>query len=133
MRAGHWMSRRAVGLLSGVALIAVLAVTLTQLQGDRLATVPASNPHNIGVMEPCGNITYFHCETNRCNSGVFYQNYNPTTDHFSDPYGPALANGEQSNIRDEPYRRYGPRGVRAAHRGFDGVVRYGFYSTTCFP
>ena len=36
--------------------------------------------------------------------------------------------GEQGNIRDEPYRRYGPRGVRAMHGG-----QWGFYSTACFP
>jgi hypothetical protein len=36
--------------------------------------------------------------------------------------------GEQGDIRDEPYRRYGPRGVRAMHGG-----QWGFYSTACFP
>lgn len=77
--------------------------------------------------EPCGG-TYTHCETNRCQAAVFYLNYNPTTDHFSSPEGRTLVYGEQGNIRDEPYRRYGPRGVRARHYG-----TWGFYSVTCFP
>lgn len=77
--------------------------------------------------EPCGG-GLFHCETNRCASAQFYLDYNPTTDHFSDPYGSRLVEGEQGNIRDEPYRRYGPRGVRAMHAG-----AHGFYSRTCFP
>jgi hypothetical protein len=111
--------RMAIGLMGVAGLGAVAAVALTMSQGE--------NPLNIGVMEPCGNITYFHCETNRCVNGVFYLDYNPDTDRFSSPYGSVLYQGEQTNIRDEPHRRYGARGVRAAHDG-----KYGFYSINCF-
>jgi hypothetical protein len=77
--------------------------------------------------EPC-NGTYTHCETNRCEQARFYRNYDPGADHFSWEYGSPLVKGEQGDIRDEPYRRYGPRGVRAMHAG-----QWGFYSTACFP
>jgi hypothetical protein len=80
-----------------------------------------------GLLEPC-NGTYTHCETNRCELARFYRNYDPGTDHFSWEYGAPLVRGEQGDIRDEPYRRYGPRGVRAMHAGV-----WGFYSSTCFP
>jgi hypothetical protein len=84
-------------------------------------------PTGTASAEPC-NGTYTHCETNQCANAVFYRNYDPTADHFSYEWGDTLVNGEQGNIRDEPYRRYGPRGVRAMHGG-----QWGFYSTTCFP
>ncbi|WP_285498651.1 hypothetical protein [Actinokineospora sp. NBRC 105648] len=84
-------------------------------------------PSGTASAEPC-NGTYTHCETNHCTAGRFYLNYNPGSDHFSDEYGTPLTQDEQGDIRDEPYRRYGPRGVRAMHSG-----RWGFYSTACFP
>jgi hypothetical protein len=99
-----------------------LAVAATAATGG-IAFLPTATAN----AEPCGG-TYTHCETNQCVQGVFYLNYNPTEDHFTDPYGGALTQGEQGDIRDEPYRRYGPRGVRAMHSG-----RWGFYSTGCFP
>ncbi len=87
---------------------------------------PAAEPA-VEPLEAC-NGTYTHCETNRCEAGRFYRNYDPTADHFSWEYGTPLVKGEQGDIRDEPYRRYGPRGVRAMHAG-----QWGFYSTACFP
>lgn len=89
---------------------------------------PTAQPAAAATLrEPC-NGTYTHCETNQCQAAHFYRNYDPGTDHFSWEWGDALAKGEQGDIRDEPYRRYGPRGVRAMHGG-----QWGFYSTTCFP
>ncbi len=84
-------------------------------------------PGTTASAEPC-NGTYTHCETNQCEAGRFYRNYDPGSDHFSSEYGGALVRGEQGDIRDEPYRRYGPRGVRGFHSG-----QWGFYSTACFP
>ncbi len=84
-------------------------------------------PTGTAAAEPC-NGTYTHCETNRCVTGHFYRNYDPGTDRFSWEYGTPLVQDEQGDIRDEPYRRYGPRGVRAMHAG-----QWGFYSTACFP
>lgn len=104
--------------------------TVYRLLGDQLVPAPVtfSQPQTgVAPLEACGG-TYTHCEHNHCQSGVFYLNYNPTTNHFSDQYAEPLVYWEQGNIRDEPYRRYGPRGVRAMHRG-----KRGFYSTTCFP
>lgn len=113
--------RTTVFAVGALAMLAGAAVARMQTSGE--------NPFNIGVMEPCGYITYFHCETNNnCENAVFYQNYDPATDHFSDPYGSTIPRGQQTSIRDEPYRTYGARGVRAAHEG-----KYGFYSRTCFP
>ncbi|MBB4909912.1 hypothetical protein [Actinophytocola algeriensis] len=91
-----------------------------------LPAAPAE-PTTAELREPC-NGTYTHCETNRCEAGRFYRNYDPTADHFSWEWGDPLVKGEQGDIRDEPYRRYGPRGVRAMHAG-----QWGFYSTACFP
>jgi hypothetical protein len=88
---------------------------------------PAPAASVVEPREPC-NGTYTHCETNQCDAGHFYRNYDPTADHFSWEWGAPLAKGEQGDIRDEPYRRYGPRGVRAMHGG-----QWGFYSTGCFP
>jgi hypothetical protein len=84
-------------------------------------------PSGTATADAC-NGTYTHCETNQCPQGVFYLNYDPTADHFSGERGVPLVQNEQGDIRDEPYRRYGPRGVRAFHDG-----SWGFYSTTCFP
>ena len=84
-------------------------------------------PAGTASAEPC-NGTYTHCETNQCEAGRFYRNYDPTANRFSWEYGAPLVRGEQGDIRDEPYRRYGPRGVRGFHSG-----QWGFYSTACFP
>lgn len=108
--------RKAAHLLSAAGLAAVTMFGL-----GISPTAPSAQA------EPC-NGTYTHCETNHCQAAVFYLNYNPTTDRFSSPNGRTLVQGEQGNIRDEPYRRYGPRGVRAMHYG-----TWGFFSVTCFP
>lgn len=101
----------------------IKAFAAAALMTAGLALVPTGT----AAAEPC-NGTYTHCETNQCESAVFYRNYDPTADHFSWEWGDTLVRGEQGNIRDEPYRRYGPRGVRAMHGG-----QWGFYSRTCFP
>ncbi len=49
----------------------------------------------------------------------------PEEDHFTDHWN-TYVQGEQADIRDEPYRRYGPRGVRAMDRG-----TWGFFSVNC--
>src|SRR6476469_4902586 len=71
---------------------------------------------------------YILCEAYDSPAADFYRNYDPSADHFSWEWGDPLAKDEQGDIRDEPYRRYGPRGVRAMHGG-----QWGFYSTACFP
>jgi len=101
----------------------ISAVLAGMLMAGGLALVPSGT----ASAEPC-NGTYTHCETNHCVAATFYRNYDPGSDHFTNEYGDQLVQGEQGNIRDEPYRRYGPRGVRAMHGG-----QWGFYSTTCFP
>lgn len=45
---------------------------------------------------------------------------------FRDVYGDVYYNGEQADIRDEPYRSYGPRGVRGMENG-----KWGFFSKNC--
>ena len=102
-----------------------LAVALAALVLGVAALVALSAPRTASA-EPCGG-TYTHCEPNQCTAAHFYRNYDPTADKFSDEYSTPLGN-EQGDIRDEPYRRYGPRGVRAFHDG-----QWGFYSRTCFP
>jgi len=108
--------RRIMHVISAIALAAVAVLGVG---------VSASAP--TAQAEPC-NGTYTHCETNQCQAATFYLNYNPTTDNFSSPHGRDLVYGEQGNIRDEPYRRYGPRGVRAMH-----YSTWGFFSRSCFP
>jgi hypothetical protein len=87
-----------------------------------------SSSGGVGRREPCGFVTYFHCEhtivTPGCQPTTFYLNY--IGDDFSDPKGAKLNPPEQVSIRDEPYRRYGVRGLRAYHDGY-----YGFYSVNC--
>ncbi len=102
-----------------------------RLQGDELVPAPTSKSGpTFGTLEACGYGVYFHCESTIVRSGctptTFWLNYNPTTDNFSDPSGHKLNPPEQVSVRDEPYRRYGPRSVRAEH---DGI--YGFYSMNC--
>jgi hypothetical protein len=103
-----------------------------RLAGDQLEPAPSSHSDSgqVSTLESCGFITYFHCEHTLVKSGcmptTFWLNYNPDTDHFSDPYGQALNPPEQVSVRDQPYRNYGARGLRAYHDG-----KYGFYSDNC--
>jgi hypothetical protein len=108
----HISLRRVSVALAALAFVAAALVALSTAGTARA--------------EPC-NGTYTHCETNQCSAAHFYRNYDPTADHFFDEYGAPLGQ-EQGDIRDEPYRRYGPRGVRGFHAG-----QWGFYSKTCFP
>jgi hypothetical protein len=111
-------------MLTPQAGVVTATLAVLGLAGVALSPAAAAAP---AMLEPCGG-GYFHCETNICESAQFYSDYNPTTDHFSDPRGKPLVRGEQGNIRNEPYRRYGPRGVRGMHAG-----AHGFYSKNCFP
>lgn len=102
-----------------------------RLESERLVPAPdARLQPEVGIMEACGYIYYFHCELTvvrpGCTPTTFWLNYNPDRDDFSDPYGERLNPPEKVSVRDEPYRRYGSRGVRAYHDG-----RYGFYSVNC--
>lgn len=112
-----------------------------RLVGDELVPAP-TGAESIGPQrrESCGYGVYFHCETLKvtpgCQPTTFYLNYNPTTDHFADPYGRLLNPPEQVSIRNDQgqgYRRVGPRGVRGARRDEAGNLdqKYGFYSVNC--
>ncbi|MDO8185215.1 hypothetical protein Q5424_01725 [Conexibacter sp. JD483] len=70
--------------------------------------------------------TYTHWESITCQSGQFYRNYNAGSDSFSDPYGATLPTGTRVQIRDEPYRREGSRGVRAYQYN-----AWGYFSINC--
>lgn len=96
-----------------------------RLEGNRLVAAPASTGGEFGTLDAC-NGTYTHCETITCQSTRFYLNYYPDQDDFRDVYGDVYYNGEQADIRDEPYRSYGPRGVRGMENG-----KWGFFSKNC--
>jgi len=128
------ISRRLAGRAFAAATIGIAMCTtvgVASADSEVATTVTSSTTGTssspLELLEPC-NGTYTHCEVNQCEAGVFYLNYDTGADSFSSPYGAALVKGEQGDIRDEPYRRHGPRGVRAMHSG-----KWGFYSTGCFP
>ena len=70
-----------------------------------------------------GNGATFHPVMVDCQSTIFYRNYNPSTDNFSDPAG-TYYYGQYVSIRtgDE---RSGPRGVR----GYEN--EWGWFSRNC--
>lgn len=75
------------------------------------------------------NAQYSHCErvVDRagCRPAEVWLNYDPPTDHFSDHFGWVDA-GQQVNVRDAPYRTYGPRAVRVYFN-----AHWDFMSDTC--
>jgi hypothetical protein len=105
---------RGTGRPDGAALVGATSVT-TQ-------TIPAT-------CYVTDNLT--HCEqvanVSGCNPTSMWLNYDPTADHFSGVYGPPAYAGEYINVRNAPYRRYGPRGVRVFRTG-----TWGFMSVNCF-
>lgn len=120
---------------STMLLTAMSMSTATQtLFGDCRAT--SSCPHPLtrsAALErarhaatACTSTAKARCNDRAARPTTFWLNYNPTTDDFSDPNGHTLNPPEQVSVRNEPYRRYGPRSVRAEHDG-----RYGFYSKNC--
>lgn len=79
----------------------------------------------IGTAQTAGadNGATFHLVMVDCTSTVFYRNYDPSSDNFSDPDG-TYYYGDQVRIRtgDE---RSGPRGVR----GYTNA--WGWFSRNC--
>lgn len=96
-----------------------------RLEGNKLVAAPASSGGDFGVQDSCDG-TYTHCEFITCQSTRFYLNYYPDQDDFRDVYGDVYYNGERADIRDQPYRNYGPRGVRGMENG-----KWGFFSKNC--
>lgn len=80
---------------------------------------------------PCHETdNYTHCEQSLnksgCNPTYAYLNYNDTTDNFSGQYGAPIYPGEWMNVRNAPYRKIGPRGVRIYR-----IDRWLFMSDNC--
>ena len=100
-----------------------------QLRGNRLGPALGGSSGDFTTQVNCGG-GYFHCEQVwPCDTAQTYLNYFPDVDDFRDPWGRLLVQLEQANVRNEPYRRYGPRGVRVYQFG-----RHGFMSNNClFP
>lgn len=90
------------------------------LVGDRLVPAPdgalgsANRSAGMALCNPTARFT--HCErvVDRpgCDPATVWLNYDPRTDHFSTPWGSPAVPGEGINVRNYPYRTYGPRGVR---------------------
>jgi len=98
------------------------------LDAEEAAVAPeaARDEGQVTALDVCSNTENLsHCETVTCQSAQIYRNYNPTADDFSDPYA-TVYNGQTVNVRNAPYRRYGPRGVRVFHAGL-----WGFISANC--
>jgi hypothetical protein len=103
-----------------------------RFEGEQLADITAEvmsgarNEGKVSALDSCSNTENLsHCETVTCQSAQLYRNYNASADDFMDPYA-TVYYGQTLNIRNAPYRRYGPRGVRVFYAGI-----WGFVSANC--
>jgi hypothetical protein len=102
----------------------VLLVTPTGL-------IPAPDPAggDFGTLSLC-NGQYTHCEyvaaATRCQPARTYLNYYPADNRYADVYGSGLPFASEVEVRDAPYRRYGPTSVRVYMFG-----RWGFMHMDC--
>lgn len=97
-----------------------------EAQEEAVAQEAAPGEGQVSALDICSNTDNLtHCETVTCQSAGLYRNYNATADDFSDQFA-TVYYGYQLNVRNAPYRRYGPRGVRIFYQG-----TWGFVSANC--
>jgi hypothetical protein len=109
-------------------VVAAVALSVVGCGGPETLDADEATPEQgeVTALDVCSNTENLsHCETVVCGSGYLYRNYNASTDDFSDPYN-TVYSGQTLNVRNAPYRRYGPRGVRVFNSGI-----WGFVSANC--
>jgi len=115
---------------------------IAHVKGAKLAYLDPGPSEPAGVLGGGGPVIMFHpavCHDNTnlthceqslnksgCNPTYAYLRYDDLTDNFSGQYGAPIYPGEWMNVRNAPYRKIGPRGVRIYR-----IDRWLFMSDNC--
>jgi hypothetical protein len=110
----------------GTRALARILILLSALLAWGLLGARSARADRPPVCDDPNNRT--HCELSLdepgCRPTRAYLNY--VGDDFRDPYGDPINPNTWINVRNQPYRRYGPRGVRVFYQG-----KWGFVSGNC--